>query len=124
MLPAGSNATTNNDQGLLGVGPPLLSAVEDALSGSKFDGQTLIENIVAANSSLAEFITFSLSRSFATGTTDGGVFSIGEIDSNFTAVSNSPQLEVIDSSRWIVFMDGIVINGKNLTGGSSLCVYF
>ncbi|KAH8110313.1 aspartic peptidase domain-containing protein [Phellopilus nigrolimitatus] len=118
----GTNATTNNDKGLLGVGPPLLSAIDEALAGSAFNGDTLLGNIFAAEPSLPEFTTFLLSRSFATGATDGGAYTVGEIDSNFTTISSSPRLPVVSKDRWIVLMDGIVVNGKNVTGDSAFTV--
>lgn len=115
----GTNATTNQDKGLLGVGPPQLSSIVQALDSSKFNGDTLLDNIFASNSSLPQFTSFSLSRSFATGKTDGGVFTVGEIPSNLSSISSAPKNDVISSDRWVVLMDGVVVNGKNVTGGSA-----
>jgi hypothetical protein len=104
----------------MGVGPPGLSHIQQTLNDTNFDGATALGNIFASNTSLEHYITFSLSRSFATGITEGGVFTIGEIQSNFSRVSNSPKLPVISADRWIVAMDGIIVNGQNKTGNSSL----
>lgn len=83
---------------------------------------THFKQVFQANTSLSTFITFQLSRSQATGTTDGGIFTIGEIDSNFTAVSQSSKLPVISTDRWVVLMDGMLINGQPVSGGSALYV--
>lgn len=61
-----------------------------------------------------------LSRSESTGTTDGGVFTIGEVDSSYSAITQQPELEVVSSDRWIVFMDGMIVNGQETTGLSTL----
>lgn len=118
----GTNATTNSDKGLLGVGPPLLSSISDALSRSSFDGDTLLDNIFSSDSSLPQLTTFSLSRSFSTGKTDGGVFTVGEVDSDFSQIQQAPTLPVISSDRWIVLMDEMIVNGQSISGDSSFSV--
>ncbi|TDL24668.1 acid protease [Rickenella mellea] len=118
----GTNATTNGDTGLLGVGPPLLSAISNTLQTTTFSGKTLLENVFAANPSEPNYITFQLSRSETTGTTSGGTFTIGEVNSTLSGISNAPKLNVVSKDRWIVFMDGIIVNGKNVTGNSALSV--
>lgn len=115
----GSNATTNGDKGLLGVGPPSLSAIKQQLATTTFDGDTVLENIFQANTSEQQFITFQLSRSLTTGNTDGGVFTIGEVNSTLSTVSSEPKLNVISKDRWVVLMDGIIVNGQNFSGQSS-----
>lgn len=64
-------------------------------------------------------MTFELSRSLATGTTDGGVFTIGEVNSTHSAISSAPNLNVVSRNRWVVLMDGMIVNGRNVTGQSS-----
>ncbi|TDL18812.1 acid protease [Rickenella mellea] len=118
----GTNATTNGDTGLLGVGPPSLSSIAATLQNSTFNGTTLIQNIFAANPSEPNFITFQLSRSEATGVTSGGTFTIGEVNSTLSGISNAPKLNVVSKDRWVVFMDGIIVDGKNVTGNSQLSV--
>ncbi|TDL18819.1 acid protease [Rickenella mellea] len=114
----GSNATSNGDSGLLGLGPPSLSIIAFKLQGSSFNGASLLGNIFAANPSEPNFITFQLSRSQATGTTSGGTFTIGEVNSTFSGISSTPRLDVVSKHRWTVFMDGIIVDGKNVTGNS------
>ncbi|THH09569.1 hypothetical protein EW145_g1912 [Phellinidium pouzarii] len=118
----GTNATTNQDRGLLGVGPPLLSTVQSALANTIYNGDTLMNNVLDSDPSLPKFTTFSLSRSFATGKTDGGTFTIGEVNSSFSAITSNPQLDVVSKDRWIVLMDNIIVNGRNVSGGSSFSV--
>ncbi|EJD05356.1 acid protease [Fomitiporia mediterranea MF3/22] len=117
----GTNATTNQDKGLLGVGPPQLSSITQALAKTPYESfsNTLLGSIFAANSSLPQFTTFSLSRSFATGKTDGGVFTVGEVPGNLSGILQAPKLNVVSSDRWIVLMDGITVNGRSVSGGSS-----
>ncbi|KAL5531426.1 hypothetical protein ACEPAG_4303 [Sanghuangporus baumii] len=115
----GTNATTFGDKGLLGVGPPLLSQINHDLAGSSFDGSPFLQNVFDADPSLDKLITFALSRSESTGTTDGGIFTVGEIASNLTSVSSSPELDVVLKSRWTVLMDGVIVNGKKISGNSA-----
>lgn len=51
------------------------------------------------------------------------MFTIGEIPSNLTSIESTPKNNVVSSQRWVVLMDGVVLNGQNITGGSSLCVF-
>ncbi|TDL18837.1 acid protease [Rickenella mellea] len=113
----GSNAT-NNDTGLLGVGPPKLSKISATLNATVFNGATLLENIFAANPSEPNYITFQLSRSESMGTTSGGTFTIGELNSTLSGISSAPKLDVVTPDKWIIFVDGIIVNGKNVTGNS------
>lgn len=69
-------------------------------------------------------ITFLFSRSETTGTTDGGIFTIGEIASNMTQINNTMQYEVKADDRWIIFLDGIIVNGQSINGYSALLVVF
>ncbi|PAV20460.1 NADP+-dependent D-mannitol dehydrogenase [Pyrrhoderma noxium] len=101
----GTNATTNSDKGLLG-----------------YDGDTLLDNIFSSEPGLPQLTTFSLSRSFSTGKTDGGVFTVGEVEEDFAGVQQAPALPVVSSDRWIVLMDGMIVNGKSYSGDSSFSI--
>ncbi|TDL13727.1 acid protease [Rickenella mellea] len=89
----GSNATHNISTGLLGI--------------------------FAANPDEPNSITFQLSRSETTGTTSGGTFTIGEVNATLSGISSAPRLDVVSPNRWVVLMDGIIVNGKNVTGNST-----
>ncbi|TDL20611.1 acid protease [Rickenella mellea] len=114
----GSNATHNISTGLLGVGPPGLSVISVTNQTTPFNGKTLLENIFAANPDEPNSITFQLSRSETTGTTGGGTFTIGEVNATLSGISSAPRLDVVSPNRWVVLMDGIIVNGKNVTGNS------
>lgn len=48
---------------------------------------------------------------------DGGVFAIGEVSPNFTAVLDAPKMEVVSASnQWLTVMDGVVVNGTFFDG--------
>ena len=79
-----------------------------------------LQNVFESDTTLKEFISFALSRSETTGATSGGIFTIGEIASNLTDVSNSPELDVVLADRWVVLMDGMIVNGQKLSGNSAL----
>lgn len=57
-------------------------------------------------------MTFELSRSEVTSLTSGGVFTLGETNSNFSAILNAPQLPALTPDAWFVLMDGLNVNGK------------
>ncbi|KAI0786810.1 aspartic peptidase domain-containing protein [Abortiporus biennis] len=112
----GTNATTNNDKGLLGLGPPPLSIIFEKLANTSYDGSPVTQNIFNLYSNESNFMTMQLSRSDL-GMVDGGVFTIGEIDPNFTAITSSPKLEVLTTrSRWHTIADSVIINGKPHSG--------
>ena len=104
----------------MGVGPLDLSQVSLALIGTNFDGSNVPANIFAYYPSVAPYITFALSRSFDNGLTNGGVFTVGEVNETYSAITSNPKLPVVDSGRWVVPLDGIITNGQNMTGGSNL----
>ncbi|TDL23449.1 acid protease [Rickenella mellea] len=110
----GSNASVNGDTGRLGMAGPRLSTVASTVGGAP-----LMQTIFAANPTQQNFTTFQFSRSETTGTTDGGVFTINEINPNFTSVTNSPKLNSIGYYYWIAFLDGIKVNGV-ITNGDSV----
>ena len=104
----------------MGVGPVALSQVAVALTGTNFDGSNVPANIFAYYPSVPQYFTFALSRSFDNGLTNGGIFTIGEINKTYSAISSNPKLPVVDPGRWIVPLDGVIANGQNMTGGSNL----
>ncbi|TDL22932.1 acid protease [Rickenella mellea] len=108
----GTNATSDGDKGLLGVGPPGTSQISIALNATTFQGKTVMENIFAANPSLPPYFTVDLSRSATMGSSNGGTFTIGETRSDLSAISNAPKLPIVDLTRWITLLDGIVVSGQ------------
>lgn len=59
-------------------------------------------------------MTFELSRSEVTSLTDGGVFTLGETNSNFSSILNAPKLPALTPAAWFVLMDGLNVNGKHI----------
>jgi len=112
----GTNATSNGDKGLLGVGAPPLSVINTILSNTSYDGQSFLDNVFSIHPSDPNFITFALSRS-TMGVTDGGVFTIAEIASEFSEIDNATPLQVdVASNRWVTTLDAVIVNGQRLTG--------
>ena len=65
-------------------------------------------------------MTFMLSRSIF-GVTDGGSFTIGEVDPNYTQILDTPKYTVYkDTSQWVTLMDSVIVNGENFGGGGLL----
>jgi hypothetical protein len=63
-------------------------------------------------------MTFMLSRS-TIGTTDGGVFTIGVVNSSFSDVQKANKLPVESvTNQWVILVDAVIINGQKLDGGS------
>lgn len=114
----GTNATSGQFDGLLGLGPPSLAFVPQFLqnASSTVNSMNLLDNIFSLYPDESNYITFLLSRSIV-GTVDGGDFTIGEITPGYEAISKAPQL-LVESDRWLTFMDAMIINGKRVTGES------
>ncbi|TCD64731.1 hypothetical protein EIP91_003687 [Steccherinum ochraceum] len=116
----GTNATSVGDQGLLGVGPPGLSRINNSLANSSYNGAPLLSNLFGLYPNESNYITFMLNRSIF-GVTDGGSFTIGEVDPDYAAILNTTQLPALTgSNQWITAMDSVMFNGQNLSGGGML----
>ncbi|OBZ78594.1 Aspartic protease [Grifola frondosa] len=111
----GTNATSGGDKGLLGIGPPSLSSVADSLNGSSFNGASFLDNVFGLYPDEPNFYTFLLSRSDS-GLTDGGIFTIGEFNSNFSNVAQTPKLPLLADDEWLSVMDGVIIDGVLIEG--------
>ncbi|KAF7789586.1 hypothetical protein EIP86_000532 [Pleurotus ostreatoroseus] len=113
----GSNATSENDLGLLGLSSYVISSVYNTLSnGTSFNGLPLLFNIFNLNTTAPSYITFLLSRSNL-GITDGGIFTISEVDPSWSAVQNQSKIAIAQGlGQWVGVMDAVIVNGKNYTG--------
>ncbi|KDQ59377.1 hypothetical protein JAAARDRAFT_34102 [Jaapia argillacea MUCL 33604] len=119
----GSNATqpSLNQLGILGVAPTTGSLVAHTLKNTSYNGRTFLDNAFMTNPEEPNYITFMLSRDPVYGTTSGGTFTIGEVATEFAAITNTPQRKVLSTSslpRWATTMDGIIVNGKTYSGHS------
>lgn len=73
-------------------------------------------NVFSAYANVSTYITFLLTRSNL-GISDGGIFTVGETDSNWSQIANQTKIPVVQElKQWIVLMDGVIVNGKNYTG--------
>lgn len=66
-------------------------------------------------------MTFLLSRS-ELGLTDGGIFTIGEVDPDYANVTSQEKLPLVGEPYWSVFMDKVIVNGTEFCGNGLLCV--
>ena len=86
------------------------------MQNTSHNGAPLPNNIFGLNSNVPNYITFLLSRSNL-GVTDGGIFTIGETDPNWSAVVNQSKIAIAqDFGQWVGLMDAVVVNGKSMDG--------
>lgn len=95
------------------------SEIYKNLQGTQYNGSPLLDNIFAAYPNTPNYMTFSLARSNL-GITDGGVFTIGSVDPQWPTLTNQPKLAVYAPNAWLIYMDGIKVNGQPHTGGGFL----
>ncbi|KDQ56724.1 hypothetical protein JAAARDRAFT_36213 [Jaapia argillacea MUCL 33604] len=119
----GSNATdpSVNDLGIMGVAPTRGSVIAYTLQNTSFNGRTFLDNAFMMYPEEPNYITFLLSRDPVSGITSGGTFTIGEVATEFAAITKTPQRKVLSTSeipRWATTMDGMIVNGKKYSGHS------
>lgn len=91
------------------------SNVYKALANTSYNGDPVLYNLFSAYPSVSNYITFLLRRS-GLGITEGGIFTIGDVDATLSPVLNQTQIPVFPGSPyWITSMEGIVVNGQNFT---------
>jgi saccharopepsin len=113
--------------GILGLGfdDPLLSRINgkvQSIYGSEQSwAASVLANIFQQHPSQPNIVTLELQRTVDLEDTDGGVFTIGEIDQEFAAVLNSPKLDQYPpgEGRWTALMDGMRVDGKSVALTSS-----
>ena len=90
-------------------------------ANTTFDGNPVLYNIFSAYPDIPNYMTFLLSRSDI-GVTEGGVFTIGDVNASYSDILNQTQLHVLSNSgaQWVVDVDGIVVNGERFGGNSSV----
>ncbi|KAJ3554113.1 hypothetical protein NM688_g3271 [Phlebia brevispora] len=117
----GSNASTLNRQGLLGLANNFQSEIFKTLRNSSYSGITVLDHIFSIYPNESNFISFLLTRN-EIGTTGGGVFTIGETVQQLSDITTSPKLPVFNQSEgaWLTLMDAVEINGVRYSGNSSV----
>ncbi|GJE94330.1 acid protease [Phanerochaete sordida] len=111
--------------GILGIGfdSDNGSVVDDTLHTAWGEnntlGRTVMSNILAGNSSLAPFYDIALARALdieqTDGETAGGAFVIGYHDPQYAAVAQAPQIARVVDDRWAGYLDGMAVNGVNIS---------
>ncbi|KAF7364914.1 Peptidase A1 domain-containing protein [Mycena venus] len=84
-------------QGLIGLGPSAGSVIFGEFDAED-EGNTVLDSIFIQNTATPNFITFALGRLNDPTDVFTGDFTVGEILSNFTDVSNQPKLPVTEVS--------------------------
>jgi saccharopepsin len=114
--------------GLMGLGfdDPLVSPINDkikSLYGSEQPwAASVLANIFQQNTSQPDIVALQLQRTGDLEDTDGGTFSIGEVEQEFASVLNSPNLAQYPpgNGRWTTLMDGMRVDGKSVSIKSSM----
>ncbi|KAI0329759.1 acid protease [Cubamyces sp. BRFM 1775] len=119
----GTGATGIIQNGLIGLAGYIKagdSSVYTYLKNTSYaeNGTPIVYNIFEHGPSLPSYTTFLMQRSSG-GITDGGVFTVSEVLSNMTDVLNAPRFDAVLPDFWDTFMDGLYVNGKFVSGGSS-----
>ncbi|KAF7794539.1 hypothetical protein EIP86_005673 [Pleurotus ostreatoroseus] len=108
--------------GIAGLGFTSLSTIDawvNHTGGST--GRSLLYNAFAANPSEPNYIAFSLQRSTDPDSDVEGSFSIGEVESQYSAVLNSTALSTWPEaapSRWNVLLDAVLVGSKTISVSS------
>jgi saccharopepsin len=114
--------------GLMGLGfdSPLLSPINDKITtlyGSEQSwAASVLANIFLQIPSAPNIVALELQRTGDLEDTDGGTFTIGEVELEFVAVQNSPQLNQYPpgNGRWTTLLDGMKVDGKDVSITSSM----
>lgn len=103
-------------QGVLGLGFTSLSNIDSAVNSSGGDwGRSLLYNAFLDNPDEKNYITFALQRSTQVSGDVEGVFTVGEIDSNYTDIEDASEIStwpVSSPSRWNVLLQAFMV-GSN-----------
>jgi saccharopepsin len=103
----------------MGLGFTSLSSIDAAVNktGSS-SGRSLLYNLFSANPTEPNFIAISLQRSTDLTADIEGIFLIGELDPEYSAVNQTPPIPTFPAAnptRWTVLLDGILDAGGNKT---------
>lgn len=110
--------------GIAGLGFTSLSTIDawvNHTGGST--GRSMLYNAFAANPSEPNYIAFSLQRSTDPSSDVEGSFSIGEVESQYSAVLNSTALStwpIAAPSRWNVLLDAVIVGSKTVAVSSDV----
>ncbi|KAL4241207.1 peptidase A1 family protein [Abortiporus biennis] len=101
--------------GIAGLGFTSLSTIDALLNHTgSATGRSLLYNAFADNVTEPNFISFVMERGSDASSTADGVFTIGEVDSQYSDVTNSQPLStwpVAYPQRWNVLLDAVLVAG-------------
>ncbi|KAJ3557413.1 hypothetical protein NM688_g1478 [Phlebia brevispora] len=93
-----------------------ISVIYNALINTTSNGLPLLNNIFNVYPQDPNYITFLLGRTNL-GISDGGIFTIAEVDSSWSAVVNQSKIAIAQGlGQWIGLMDAVIVNGETFTG--------
>ncbi|KAJ6471408.1 aspartic peptidase domain-containing protein [Mycena sanguinolenta] len=119
------------DQGLFGLlglgfetngGSQINEAVQNAQGPEATGGQSVLTNIFAQNPDSSDFMGIALSRSGDQEGSADGSLTIGEYDTDYEGVQNSPRLSQTPagSGVWSIVLDSFKVGGTPITWPSTL----
>lgn len=99
-----------------GTASDINAAVKSRYGNSSTWGQSVLHNIFDQHPNEPNFIALSLSRTDDYEDTKGGSFTIGEYNSNYSAVSKEPHLAQFPegSDRWTTLLEDIFAGGRSI----------
>jgi len=108
--------------GLLGLSfdvdlaSPINQAIKSKYGPSADWGKSVLKSIFDQDPSKPNFIAFDLARTDDLEDTQGGSFGIGEYDTKWAAIANSPKLPQFPEggSRWTTLLEGISVDGTSI----------
>ncbi|KAH9939100.1 acid protease [Epithele typhae] len=117
---ATSPSTEGLFNGVLGLGGVDLSSVYTRLRNTKWEANAVstMFNVFAHLPDEPAYSTWLPSRN-EIGFADGGVLTFSEVLADKTDVLTAPRIPSVFTSSWTALLDGIYINGRFLSGGST-----
>jgi saccharopepsin len=108
--------------GILGLGfndpslSPINGAVQSIYGSEQSWAASVLANIFHQQPSKPNIVALELQRTVDLEDTEGGSFTIGEIDQDSAAVLNAPKLNQYPpgEGRWTTLMDGMRVDGKSV----------
>jgi len=121
---ANNPALGYGSSGIVGLGFTRLSSIDAFINATNSStGRSLLYNLFAANPSEPNFIAISLESSQDPGDRVLGSFSIGEYDSQYSAVANNaaiPTWPVNSPDRWSILLDAVIVGNQTITPSSTV----
>ena len=112
-------AITYGASGIMGLGFTSLSSIDAVVNKTGLSsGRSFLYNLFSANPKEPNFMAISLQRSTDPTADVEGIFLIGELDPDYSAVNQTPPIPtfpVANPTRWTVLLEGILDANGNTT---------